>query len=648
MCFLWGLQIKLNKSHLQHVFAHANDFYFFGQLLTKPMEGNQAAMDEDAVSLPDSVVSEKEGNSDTEHGSDAPSLPPSVGNSLPDSPGQEELCCKRGHCKTKFQKDELEEYKMQFVNLTFSVKQQKIYEKVKEVFQSGGSDPKKPFPWKLLGQSVCRRFWEIVHAVGHGTLDKFVSLAKAGHTHVPESGPKLPRASPASDELDTWFLRLYQQLAEPLAVPGSGDSAVGPPQAPGDDGELTLTDVNHPLFAATVNACRSAVGGRQGQIKVPRKYLQFQSEADLFQFYQTDAEQTKQVSKSTFHRAWGSWKAYLPLKTAGQQSKCSLCASFSEARTQATDSLERAAIDREKKIHLDQVMSDRRVNTRGNKMASDPSVFAKGFNDQSFMKLQIDGIDQAKFVLPRVKKLQGTSALSKCWRPQVHVTGVIVFGLLEYYAVMPPDCPKDSSMNASIIAHVLDLLAEKFRSKGTQFCFPPNLIIGCDNTPRESKNTYFSTFCGWLVCKHVFQTIQVEFLQVDHTHAELDQRFSSMSSIMMNADGLQDPGDVVSLLKSHMKAASGRDLVVEAFPNTWNFKSWFAPLQLHVGGLTATKSEPWACHVWRFSHRLLEADCRAIETHHPDWQSLPEHPSDCILSVKQFMASPEQCQPPQL
>ena len=42
------------------------------------MEGNQAAMDEDAVSLPDSVVSEKEGNSDTEQGSDAPSLPPSV------------------------------------------------------------------------------------------------------------------------------------------------------------------------------------------------------------------------------------------------------------------------------------------------------------------------------------------------------------------------------------------------------------------------------------------------------------------------------------------------------------------------------------------------------------------------------------------
>ena len=35
-------------------------------------------------------------------------------------------------------------------------------------------------------------------------------------------------------------------------------------------------------------------------------------------------------------------------------------------------------------------------------------------------------------------------------------------------------------MNANIIAHVLDLLAEKYiiLRKGIQFCFPPKLIIG--------------------------------------------------------------------------------------------------------------------------------------------------------------------------
>jgi hypothetical protein len=45
----------------------------------------------------------------------------------------------------------------------------------------------------------------------------------------------------------------------------------------------------------------------------------------------------------------------------------------------------------------------------------------------SFLKLDIDGADQAKFRIPR--NLDSSKALDNLWRPQLHVTGVIIWGV---------------------------------------------------------------------------------------------------------------------------------------------------------------------------------------------------------------------------
>ena len=597
----------------------------------------------DDASLPPSVDSD-----------DALSLPPSVGDSV-DEVEEVWQCCKKGLCKTKFDNKALDEYKMQFTTCTPAMKQAKVFEKVKLVWNEVGEDPKKTFPWSILGHNVRRRFWEKIHSISPGTLDTYMKYAKAGHTHLPEKGPRMPRSEPASNALDVWFLGLYQHLAEPLAVPGSGESVVGPASLDTED-TAALQDVNHPMFALVVNADKKAIAGRQNadmNIKVPRRYLNFTSELELFHFYKTDEEVQAQVSKTTFHRGWQKWSAFLPLKHAGRQSKCNICASLNEARANEPDALTRNQIDADKKLHLDQVMADRRVNVRGNKLASDPGVFLKNMNDNKLMKITIDGVDQAKFVLPRSKRLVGTSALAKAWRPQLHVTGVIVWGLLEYYCIMPSDTPKDSCMNITIISRVLDLVKEMFQKKGKeeekQFSFPPSLLIASDNTPRESKNTFFAEYCGFLVQQGCFQSVQVEFLQVDHTHNELDQRFSSMCSIVKDEDCLQDPADVVKMLQSKMRPAQGRDLFIEEMPNTWDFRAWFTDcFHMHISGLTSTKTQSWANHVWHFRPRLLVTDASAIEVHHPDWSDLQEQPLDIILSVKQYMASADESQPPQL
>lgn len=264
----------------------------------------------DDASLPPSVDSD-----------DALSLPPSVGDSV-DEVEEVWQCCKKGLCKTKFDNKALDEYKMQFTTCTPAMKQAKVFEKVKLVWNEVGEDPKKTFPWSILGHNVCRRFWEKIHSISPGTLDTYMKYAKAGHTHLPEKGPRMPRSEPASNALDVWFLGLYQHLAEPLAVPGSGESVVGPASLDTED-TAALQDVNHPMFALVVNADKKAIAGRQNadmNIKVPRRYLNFTSELELFHFYKTDEEVQAQVSKTTFHRGWQKWSAFLPLKHAGRQS----------------------------------------------------------------------------------------------------------------------------------------------------------------------------------------------------------------------------------------------------------------------------------------------------------------------------------------
>ena len=440
-------------------------------------------MDSEEEALPPSVC---EDGCDAELHSDDDSLPPSVNEEEPTI-----SCCKRGNCRTKFEKDALVQYKMDLDRLSQGDRLQKVFEAVRNVARQSEEQGTTCFQWTFLGQAVCRKFWEATHGVGHGALDNMVILAKNGHSQLPPRAPRMGRATPASNTLDAWFLTLYRDLAEPLAVPGSGDAVVveddNDPRVQCEE----LTDINHPLYLNTINA--DQVGHRVRGLKVPKRYLNFDSFASLFQFYKQDEALDLQVSRSTFKKGWQSWQSFLPFKNAGAQSKCTICASLSERRTAAADSAERAEIDREKKSHLDVVMSDRRAAERGAKRAAKESVFLKSENDDQVMKVLIDGMDQSKFALPRVKRLVGTSALAKTWRPCMHISGGIVHGCLEWYGIMAADTPKDASMNCTILARLLDLIACQLTDLGDAYGFPAHLCISCDNTPREAKNSHFAS-----------------------------------------------------------------------------------------------------------------------------------------------------------
>ena len=430
----------------------------------------------DSVSLPPSVAeTDDEALQQQQDDEDDVSLPPEV---VEDGFPEEAQCCKRRNCKSLFDRAVLETYQAEFSHCSQAVRLNKAYEKVRDVFKAGGSDTKKPMPWALLGKPVCRKFFETIHQVGHGTMDQMVLHCKNGHTSWPQQrGPRLQRDAPATDTVDVWFMTVYNDLAEPLAIPGSE----GRLESAGPEEQLQqheVVDGNDPLLSVSLNLRRHASPKTDphGRVLIPKRYLNFADESALFNFYQIDEPSPQQVSRSTFRKAWGKWSRIMAFKNKGENSKRNICARLTVERAEAVEPSERLRVDAAKRQHLDCVMADRSVSVRCNKLASRADVWLTKQNHSSMCKLMLDGMDQSKFAIPRRKDMSGTSSWSKCWRPSIHVTGCICFGQFEYYAIMRPDQAKDSNMNATITCRVLDLLHTKLQSQGPEYSFPPELV----------------------------------------------------------------------------------------------------------------------------------------------------------------------------
>ena len=105
------------------------------------------------------------------------------------------------------------------------------------------------------------------------------------------------------------------------------------------------------------------------------------------------------------------------------------------------------------------------------------------------------------------------------------MVGTIAWGHLECFFFMAPDLPKDSNMECTVISRTLDVLLESFDTHSPGRALPRTLIINADNTAREAKNQYFATYMAYLRARRMFEATRVEYMQVEHTHNEQDQRF---------------------------------------------------------------------------------------------------------------------------
>lgn len=101
-------------------------------------------------------------------------------------------------------------------------------------------------------------------------------------------------------------------------------------------------------------------------------------------------------------------------------------------------------------------------------------------------------------------------------------------GFLNFWTT--PRYPHGSSLIATIL---LVTLQRVFEREGE---LPPGLFIQADNCGRENKNQVVFRLCAWLVQQGLVKEVQLMFLPVGHTHAEIDQRWSVLSQALRHAD----------------------------------------------------------------------------------------------------------------
>ena len=99
--------------------------------------------------------------------------------------------------------------------------------------------------------------------------------------------------------------------------------------------------------------------------------------------------------------------------------RCSTCAEFSARCGKATCESDRSKLEKGQKQHLLNVHQYRLIQQRLNVLSE-----TAGSN---ILKIDLDGLDQAKTKFPR--NLESSKTLASCWRPQLHLVGVIAWGV---------------------------------------------------------------------------------------------------------------------------------------------------------------------------------------------------------------------------
>ena len=108
------------------------------------------------------------------------------------------------------------------------------------------------------------------------------------------------------------------------------------------------------------------------------------------------------VSRSTLQKVWRSrWNKYMQFRTLGQGKRCKICAELDELIRKAVDPDEREEYEKKKDQHIAGVMLDRDSHTRQNMMSSLHAGKKSVSGEMQMMKLVIDGMDQAKYRVPR-------------------------------------------------------------------------------------------------------------------------------------------------------------------------------------------------------------------------------------------------------
>jgi hypothetical protein len=276
--------------------------------------------------------------------------------------------------------------------------------------------------------AVCLRFlWLKYHFDAEGMPDKW-HFDAAGHS-IKASGHKvkLPRRTEQEDSKDEELRAIATAAMHAvLADAPTLISAVGPNAQPG-----------------------------------PRRYIGVMKPVQLYLMFQIwfkargieSTVENKTPSFCTFLRALGSARPWLKFrKSAGQHANCDNCVRYKMELRKLQGPSQRALLLEEYNSHLLDQWLDREIDMNLASISIECAqalwsgqLFGSLSKRLSSFVLRVDGVDQAKFRVPRVALK--SHAFEKLLRPALHIQGAWCHGFGFHFAVADADSRKDTNNN---------------------------------------------------------------------------------------------------------------------------------------------------------------------------------------------------------
>jgi hypothetical protein len=225
------------------------------------------------------------------------------------------------------------------------------------------------------------------------------------------------------------------------------------------------------------------------------------------------------ASWTLFHKRWhDKWRFVLEFKHESQHATCDDCFHFKQAtqgwltKLQSDLMSETFQSMQEYQRHLAGTTADRAFGT-SLRMGAD-SCSCAGRPDYFF--IIADGMDQAKWRLPRFPELRTPKSAAHIVRPTVIVEGVWIVGRRIDFYLMDKNQHHDSNSIQECVALSLEKAIASLTSRGLDV--PRCCIYLADNTVRESKNQYMLKYWAVHVARKKFDLCLQLHMRAGHTH----------------------------------------------------------------------------------------------------------------------------------
>ena len=112
-----------------------------------------------------------------------------------------------------------------------------------------------------------------------------------------------------------------------------------------------------------------------------------------------------------------------------------------------------------------------------------------------------DGMDQAKWALPRLREFVNAKELGRYQRPKVKLHAVWCHSIGLHVYVVDPRQGSGANTICETASRSLEKVAAKMGNK-----MPHHMLVMCDNTVKESKNATVLSWMSTMIAKHRFRS----------------------------------------------------------------------------------------------------------------------------------------------